>query len=68
VPLNTQAPLTLPGMLSTAGHWDQSRADILETPSLQITAKRRDRHAGSGQLLPADTGLTASPRLQASLC
>ena len=26
VPLNTQAPLTLPGMLSTAGHWDQSSA------------------------------------------
>lgn len=28
VPLNTQAPLTLPGMLSTAGHWDQSRIAI----------------------------------------
>jgi hypothetical protein len=28
VPLNTQAPLTLPGMLSTAEHWDQSRAAI----------------------------------------
>ena len=26
VPLNTHAPLTLPGMLSTAGHWDQSSA------------------------------------------
>src|SRR5664279_2113959 len=25
VPLNTHAPLRLPGMLSTAGHWDQSR-------------------------------------------
>jgi len=24
VPRNTHAPLTLPGMLSTAGHWDQS--------------------------------------------
>jgi hypothetical protein len=28
VPLNTQAPLTLPGMLSTAGHWDQSSEAI----------------------------------------
>src|SRR5260370_2450477 len=26
VPLSTQAPLTFPGMLSTAGHCDQSRA------------------------------------------
>src|ERR1039458_10243690 len=25
VSLNTHAPLTLPGTLSTAGHWDQSR-------------------------------------------
>jgi hypothetical protein len=25
VPRNTHAPLTLPGMLSTAGHCDQSR-------------------------------------------
>ncbi len=29
VPLNTHAPLTLPGMLSTAGHWDQSRIATL---------------------------------------
>lgn len=29
VPLNTQAPLTLPGMLSTAGHWDQSSNAIV---------------------------------------
>jgi hypothetical protein len=28
VPLNTQAPLTLSGMLSTAGHWDQSSEAI----------------------------------------
>jgi hypothetical protein len=28
VSLNTHAPLTLPGMLSTAGHWDQSRFAI----------------------------------------
>src|SRR6266850_629143 len=28
VPLNTQAPLTLPGMLSTARHWDQSSEAI----------------------------------------
>ena len=30
--LNTQAPLTLPGMLSTAGHWDQSSAAMVGTP------------------------------------
>jgi len=29
VPLNTHAPLRLPGMLSTAGHCDQSRVAIL---------------------------------------
>ena len=28
--LNTQAPLTLPGMLSTAGHWDQSSSGIFQ--------------------------------------
>jgi len=28
VSLNTHVPLTLPGMLSTAGHWDQSRVVI----------------------------------------
>jgi len=28
VPLRAQAPLTLPGMLSTPGHCDQSRAGI----------------------------------------
>src|SRR5271168_5113057 len=28
VSLNTHAPLTFPGMLSTAGHWDQSRIAI----------------------------------------
>src|SRR5208282_4635190 len=28
VPRSTQAPLTFPGMLSTAGHWDQSSAGI----------------------------------------
>src|SRR5689334_5768276 len=46
VPLNTQAPLTLPGMLSTAGHRDQS-STATRTPSLQITAKWGARHAGS---------------------
>lgn len=46
VPLNTQAPPTLPGMLSTAGHRDQSSV-ATRTPSLQITAKSRGRHAGS---------------------
>ena len=33
VPLSTHAPLTLPGMLSTTGHWDQSRLAML-LPSL----------------------------------
>src|SRR4030095_9311427 len=33
VPLNTQAPLTLPGTLSTAGHSDQSRAAMHRPPS-----------------------------------
>ena len=47
VPLNTQAPLTLPGMLSTAGHRDQSRAATVQTPWLQITANCRARHIGS---------------------
>src|SRR3954471_17806049 len=28
VPRNTHAPLTFPGTLSTAGHWDQSSAAI----------------------------------------
>ena len=28
---NTQAPLTLPGTLSTAGHWDQSRVGMFLT-------------------------------------
>jgi hypothetical protein len=29
VSLKTQAPLTLPGTLYTAGHWDQSRTAML---------------------------------------
>jgi hypothetical protein len=32
VPLNTHAPLRLPGTLSTAGHWDQSRSGMFRTP------------------------------------
>src|SRR5260221_12517029 len=32
VSLNTHAPLTLPGMLSTAGHWDQSRIAMFVPP------------------------------------
>src|SRR5580700_8330776 len=32
VSLNTHAPLTFPGMLSTAGHWDQSRIAIFAPP------------------------------------
>src|SRR5208282_4297722 len=31
---NTHAPLNFPGTLSTAGHWDQSRAAMLRPPYL----------------------------------
>src|SRR5450631_1166106 len=34
VPRNTHAPLTLPGMLSTAGHCDQSRVAMLLPTSI----------------------------------
>ena len=34
VPLSTQAPLTFPGTLSTAGHCDQSSEFITQPPSL----------------------------------
>jgi hypothetical protein len=30
---NTQAPLILPGILSTAGHWDQSRGATFSVES-----------------------------------
>ena len=43
VPLNTHAPLTLPGTLSTAGHWDQSSLASLTlagTLKAGIPAKR----------------------------
>ena len=37
VPRNTQAPLTLPGMLSTVEHCDQSRLPaIIDSPPFQI--------------------------------
>src|ERR1035438_4819295 len=39
---NTHAPLTLPGMLSTAGHWDQSRFAML-LPSLHRSLFRAGR-------------------------
>src|ERR1700733_1568776 len=45
VPLRTHVPLTLPGMLSTAGHCDQSSvAMFLPSTSLFTTVWRR-RHA-----------------------
>jgi hypothetical protein len=37
---NTHAPLRLPGMLSTAGHWDQSSVGIF-LPSLHRSWLRR---------------------------
>src|ERR1043166_3739997 len=36
VPFNTHAPLTLPGILSTAGHCDQSRFAMAWAPILSI--------------------------------
>src|SRR5437762_2447618 len=47
VPLNTHAPPTLSGTLSTAGQFDQSSAAMDRSPSLQLTGSRRVRHAGS---------------------
>jgi hypothetical protein len=40
VPRKTQAPLTFPGMLSTAGHWDQSSADMKALLSSHRTPAR----------------------------
>jgi hypothetical protein len=37
--LNTQAPLTFPGMLSTAGHCDQSSVIVL-VPFFQFISKQ----------------------------
>jgi hypothetical protein len=38
---NTHAPLRLPGMLSTAGHCDQSRLAMMVHSFLQIIATAR---------------------------
>src|SRR5258708_24312124 len=50
---NTQAPLRLPGTLSTAGHFDQSRVGIGETPSNlrinRITVKVEKRVWSAGR-------------------
>jgi hypothetical protein len=37
--LNTHAPLNFPGMLSTAGHWDQSSVAITGFPSISQSLK-----------------------------
>src|SRR5208337_5158045 len=37
---NTHAPLTLPGMLSTAGHWDQSRVAMILPSLCRLTPLR----------------------------
>jgi len=39
VPLNTQAPLTFPGTLSTAGHFDQSSVAIYKSLTYQHTLR-----------------------------
>src|SRR5438128_10194667 len=44
VSLNTQAPLTLPAMLSTAGHCDQSRVAMRSSFGLYIGFGRRFCH------------------------
>src|SRR5262249_29779824 len=50
VPLNPQAPLTLPGMLSTAGQRDQSSDAIRRSPSgSQLKAPRHGRHAAGAR-------------------
>ena len=61
VPLNTLAPLTLPRMLSTTRHRDQSRA-ATRTPWLQITAKSRAGQAGSSD--GSETVDSPQPALQ----
>src|SRR6266487_3820750 len=50
VDVNTHAPLTLPGMRSTPGHWDQSREGITEPPYIiQFTVSAPDGHTGVSQ-------------------
>jgi hypothetical protein len=49
VSLNTHAPLTLPGMLSTAGHWDQSR-DVM---FLSRFHRKRSYHGSTASSLGA---------------
>src|SRR5665213_1431241 len=44
VPLKTQAPLTLPGILSTALHCDQSRFAIAQTPLPRLRPRKRKTH------------------------
>ena len=51
VSLKTHAPLTLPGTLSTAGHWDQSRAamvGLLTSLSFQGKGSAGSCHAFQG--------------------
>jgi hypothetical protein len=40
VPRRTPAPLTLPGMLSTVGHWDQSSATVEPLPFILTRSAR----------------------------
>jgi len=48
VSLNTYAPLTLPGILSAAEHWDQSR-DAIFLPSFLGVSHRPSRHCDQQQ-------------------
>jgi len=58
VPRSTHAPLTLPGMLSTAGHCDQSRLAIVGSLNLRIApaCSGRKKTTGSGVHWPGPPG------------
>src|ERR1019366_5320592 len=74
-PRSTHAPLTLPGMLSTAGHCDQSRFAIAGPPFSRIApnfsgntgGKDPERTSTASVPRPAlSTGTRANPRVQRS--
>jgi len=60
VPLKTHAPLRLPGMLSTAGHWDQSRVAFIFTfffhrkPFTKVAAASRAFTTADGKIVPSN--------------
>jgi hypothetical protein len=67
---NTHAPLTLPGMLSTAGHCDQSSVAMIIAPSFLRAALFEGVHAdfvlADGAVELAEVGFdSVEPRLDA---